>query len=425
MPAQVQSVARGKAMRPVRVAATRAVALCALSIFLLTSCAAEVSSESATAPETPTVPVDREQARRECALATLEDITLEEQVRSLIVLHVSTTDRAVLEQVVGATRVGGLIAMGDNILPTPAETATLFGALTQLGAPILLAVDQEGGDVSRIPHDTMPAGAGLHGVAPAEIAATFRNRAQLVRDSGLNTNFGIVADVTNDPNSFMYSRVLGTTFDEAATAVAAAVDGERGLVLSTLKHFPGHGASPQDSHVSLPTVDMGVNDWNAREAKPFQAGIQHGAEIVMLGHLVYSGVDALPASQSAVWVNILRDMPFDGLIITDDLRMLEATGLPEYQNTEQNAIRALSAGVTLLLFVAPTESSEVISFVDSLVSSVMDAIARGEISEQSLREEAARALIVRRNIANDDPFAWCSLLAGEYSVTQPPQVLEE
>src|SRR5690606_5636003 len=142
-----------------------------------------------------------------------------------------------------------------------------------------------------------------------------------------DVNFGIVADVTADRGSFIFDRVLGTGVASAAPRVAAAVAGEQGVVGSTLKHFPGHGAVAGDSHVSVPTTGMSYDEWRATQAPPFEAGIDAGAEFVMLGHLRYTAIDAVPASLSAEWNRILRnELGFDGVIVTDDMSMLERSG---------------------------------------------------------------------------------------------------
>lgn len=354
-----------------------------------------------------------------CAKKTLEAVSLEDRIRSLIMVHIAGRDSQVIHAAVGRIRPGGLIAMGDNIAAEVAGTAQLFGDAETMGVPLLLAVDQEGGSVIRIPQDTFAAGSELQGASAVNIEEVFSQRANLVKSSGLNTNFGVVADFTNNPDSFIFPRVLATTPDSAAVAVSAATAGERGKVLTTLKHFPGHGATSQNSHFSLPMVGTGIEEWRAREALPFQAGIDAGAELVMLGHLVFTAVDSQPASLSTQWVSVLRsEMDFDGIIITDDLRMLEDSGIPALSDPAVNSVSALQAGVSMLLFVGPSSVEELVPFIDSVVAEVSRAVSRGELSEDALTSEAARVLAARRDLVDNNPSAWCHLLAGQYSVTK-------
>src|SRR5690606_28572851 len=174
----------------------------------------------------------------------------------------------------------------------------------------------------------LPGGRRLQGADAAGVRDVFAQRAQLIAATGANVNFGIVADVPADASSFISSRALGTDADAAARNVAAAVQGEQGTVLSTLKHFPGHGAAPGDSHHGIPSTAMTLEQWRAADAKPFVAGIEAGAELLMLGHLAYTSVDPAPASLSSRWHEIARDeLGFDGVLITDDLGMLGSSGV--------------------------------------------------------------------------------------------------
>lgn len=410
----------------------RLLALAGLLGLTLSACApaAEGPTSVTSSTPTPVKPVDLDEMRTECALLAVRDLSIEDQIRSVLMVHVAGRDRQVSTSVLASTRPGGVIAMGGNIGDTPENTADVFAGLTApiggLELPLILAVDQEGGYVNRIPQDSLPAGAALQGEPAEVVEQVFAERAELVRASGLNTNFGIVADYTANTQSFIYSRVLGISPDAAAVQVRAAVNGERGIVLSTLKHFPGHGATALDSHFSLPTVTTDLPTWRAGEAVPFEAGIAAGAELVMMGHLVFSAVDPLPASQSARWVSVLRDdLGFEGLIVTDDMRMLEDSGVADFADVSVNSIRALQAGVSMLVFVGPSAPDEVIAFVDALVTAISGAVTSGQLSADTVAEAAARVYGVRRELVNPDPRSWCTLVAGEYSISESPQVLQE
>ncbi len=202
-----------------------------------------------------------------------------------------------------------------------------------------------------------------------------------------------------DPASFISGRVLGADAEGAAARVASAVAGERGTVASTLKHFPGHGAAPGDSHSSIPSAPLGLDEWRAGPSVPFVAGIDAGAELVMTGHLAYPAVDPAPASLSPEWHRILRDeLGFDGVVVTDDMLMLQHNGLPEYADPGENAVRAVAAGSDLLLYVLPADPATMGITVGGLVTSLVGAVHTGRISEERLDEAAARVLTLRRTL---------------------------
>ncbi|KQM15333.1 MULTISPECIES: glycoside hydrolase family 3 N-terminal domain-containing protein [unclassified Plantibacter] len=340
------------------------------------------------------------------AAAELASMTLEQRIASMLMLHTPGTDPAALRAFVERYRPGGFILMGDNVpglAGLPAVTDALSPDPTM---PLLIGIDQEGGDVRRIDEDVAAAADTLKSEPPEATETAFTARATMLAAAGCSVNFGIVADETADPTSFIYDRALGTSPDAAAARVAAAVRGERGAVLSTLKHFPGHGEAPGDSHSTVPTTSLGLEDWRATDAVPFAAGIDAGAEVVMFGHLVYSAVDPAPATLSSAWHTRLRDdLGFSGMTITDDMLMLQHTGLPEYQNPSENAIRAVAAGNTMLLYVLGADPSSTGVDPDVLVADIAAAVRSGRISEDVVAEAAHHLLRVRLGLPAMRPMS--------------------
>lgn len=326
-------------------------------------------------------------------------LSIEQKAAALLMLHAPGTDPAPLRAFVDAG-VSGLILMGDNVPGSPPELAAITAALhADPEAPVLVGIDQEGGEVQRLPWDGAASAQELRGVPAVAARNAFALRAATLADVGVSVNFGIVADVTPDPGSFISGRVLGTDPAGSAERVAAAVSGERGVVLSTLKHFPGHGAAPGDSHSSVPAAPLTIDEWRAGPAIPFDAGIDAGAELVMTGHLAYPAVDPAPASLSPEWHRILRDeLGFDGVVVSDDMLMLQHNGLAEYADPGENAVRAVAAGCDLLLYVLPADPSEFGISVDGLVASIVAAVHSGRISEQRLDEAVERVLTLRRSL---------------------------
>lgn len=326
-------------------------------------------------------------------------LSIEQKAAALLMLHAPGTDPAPLRAFVDAG-VSGLILMGDNVPGSPPELAAITAALhADPEAPVLVGIDQEGGEVQRLPWDVAASAQELRGVPAVAARDAFALRAATLADVGVSVNFGIVADVTPDPESFISGRVLGTDPAGSAERVAAAVSGERGVVLSTLKHFPGHGAAPGDSHSSVPAAPLTIDEWRAGPAIPFDAGIDAGAELVMTGHLAYPAVDPAPASLSPEWHRILRDeLGFDGVVVSDDMLMLQHNGLAEYADPGENAVHAVAAGCDLLLYVLPADPSEFGISVEGLVASIVAAVHSGRISEQRLDEAVERVLTLRRSL---------------------------
>ncbi|MCM3656920.1 glycoside hydrolase family 3 protein [Agromyces mediolanus] len=386
-------------MQSSRVGLVAALAIGVLAVSACSAAPAPSAPPSASSPPA-TSAVPSPPTAAEWAQERLETLTLEQKATSLLMLHAPGTDPAPL-RAFADQGIGGLILMGDNIPDDAAALAALTAAAqSDPEARTLIGIDEEGGDVQRVPWDPAPGADALRGGPATDATAAFRSRAEMLAAAGVDVNFGIVADVTDDPDSFIFSRVLGTDAATAAPLVAGAVQGEQGLVASTLKHFPGHGQAPGDSHESLPTSPLDLARWREIAAPPFQAGIDAGAELVMTGHLVFPAVDAAPASLSAEWHRVLREeLGFDGVIVTDDLLMLQHNGLPEYQDPGENAVRAVASGADLLLYVLPEDPSEFGISVDGLTESITAAVRDGRIPEARLDDAALRVLTLRRELA--------------------------
>lgn len=332
---------------------------------------------------------------------TIKDMSLHDKVANLFMFHTPGTDPSALANYYGAHKTSGLIFMGDNVPETLHNLKTETDALvTDKQLPPLLAVDEEGDTVKRLAADNFPGAQELRNDPPEETKDAFASRSHLLRSVGLNLNFGIIADVTDDPNSFIYPRVLGTNAQDASDRVKAAVEGSKGLTLSTIKHFPGHGETPADSHTSIPTATTTFDDWKNRVSLPFKAGIDANADVVMFGHLRYTAVDSQPATLSKKWHDIIRnDLGFKGIIITDDMIMLQNSGDPAYTDLVKNAIAALQAGNDVLLYVLDHGGGNSDINPDELINGVVAAVQDGSIDQSAIEAQLKNVLSARHQLS--------------------------
>lgn len=340
---------------------------------------------------------------REYTLDRLSTMTLDERIRSMFMVHLGGTTARAIGNYVAASGASGVILMGDNIPEPESDLAALTARVSgEAGLPFLIAIDQEGGVVRRLFSDDGDSAEQLREMPPAAAEDAFAARSALLKSLGVSVNFGVVADVTGDSSSFIFDRSMGSTAATAAERVAAAVSGEHGTVLTTLKHFPGHGVAPGDSHSSIPSTTMGLDQWSAEHAEPFRAGIAAGAELVMVGHLQFDAVDPQPATLSARWNEILRtDLGFDGIIVTDDMGMLQNSGRSDLADPAANAVRAIAAGTTLLLYVGPVD-------LTAMSAAVRSAIDDGRITTEQIDDAARRLLEQRRLLSGQTgPFVHC------------------
>ena len=336
----------------------------------------------------------------------LAEMTTADKIRSLLIGHVSGVNPdgmrvAVAPVSSGGAGWGGVILMRDNVVASAEEMSTVTELATaEPELPPVVSIDEEGGEVIRLPFDPF---AGADDLRTQPVGATteaFAGRGALLASVGISVNFGIVADITADPGSFIYRRTLGDGPTDSAERVGAAVTAEQTSVASTLKHFPGHGRTAGDSHVGIPEANVSRDEWRATDAVPFAAGVDAGATFVMFGHLAFPAVDAAPASLSATWHDVLRrDLGFDGISVTDDMLMLQASGDPRLADPYANAVAALAAGNDALLYVFPADPATVGIDVTTLVATLVAAVDSGVIPQARVDESALKLLTFRRSLA--------------------------
>ena len=234
----------------------------------------------------------------------------------------------------------------------------LCGALqaqaTALGLPpLLIAIDQEGGIVSRLPAPFITTPSSMAQAAtddPAAAQECTRITGRQLRAFGINTNFAPVLDVNCNPaNPVIGTRAFGADPHTVTRYGLAALQGYRETgVIATIKHFPGHGDTGVDSHFGLPVAHHDRARLDAVELAPFKAAIAAGAPALMSAHMVFSALDNLPATLSrAILTELLRsELGFEGVIFTDALNM---RAIADRYGATEAAIMAKAAGADVLL----------------------------------------------------------------------------
>ena len=339
------------------------------------------------------------------AKVMLDEMTLEEKVYQMFfvtpesltgytkVIQSGNTTRAALEQ----RPVGGIIYFANNLVTLDQTTemiANIQAFSTELtGRGLFIGVDEEGGTVARVA-DTLGTTAfddmavyGQEGNADTayEIGAT---QAEELSALGFNVNFSPVADVlTNEENTVVKDRSFGSDADTVSAMVSAVVSGlTDGGMLSAPKHFPGHGSTGEDTHNGYASSDRTIEDLEACDLKPFQAAIDAGAPMIMVGHMTMTEIDPdHPACLSGTVVTgILRQqLGYDGIIITDAMNM---SAIADYYTSAEAAVAAISAGCDMLLCI---------SNIDSAVNAVLEAVESGTIQESAINASVLRILTAK------------------------------
>jgi beta-N-acetylhexosaminidase len=323
-----------------------------------------------------------------------------------------TTAGADVQEMIRDWRVGGLVLRDAN-LATPDQILELSTSLQRLAredglpAGLLLAVDQEGGAVTRLhpPFTQFPAPAIVGTAGDPDLAqAMGKAMAEEMMAVGINTDLAPVLDVVDNPlNTVIGPRSFGSDPQLVALMGTEFVKGlHDGSVIATGKHFPGHGSTSTDSHYGLPVVSKTSDEIRSTELVPFQAAIETGVDAIMTAHVAYPELDSaslVPATLSKpILTGLLREeLGFNRVIITDSMGMGAITA--NYSPGEA-AVMAVEAGADMIL------ASGQVDVQTGVREALLEAVQTGRISEQRIDQSVTRILLLKAkyDVGEEPPF---------------------
>lgn len=344
----------------------------------------------------------------------IASMTLEEKVAQLFVVtpdalagdNEAAQTGVASREAFNKVPVSGIVYFSKN-LQSEVQTRELLAdyqrfSQERLNLLVFNCVDEEGGTVARIAANSAFEAANVGDMADigATGDASLSYEAGLtisgyLTDLGFNMNFAPVADVLiNAENKVIGKRSFGSDANIVAQMVISQLRGlKEGGVTGVVKHFPGHGATAQDTHNGEAYTDSTLAEMFARELIPFQAAIDNGVEVIMIGHFTAPRVtgDSTPCSLSGtIMTDILRmQMGYEGIVITDALNMGAIT--QSYESAEAS-IKAIEAGVDLLLM--PEDFYEA-------YEGVLEAVKSGRLSEERINESLMRIISLKLSMEQE------------------------
>ncbi len=380
---------------------------------IATQLSAYEETEETTAEPTETEPTTREttepqeteppvEPHVEMAMAMMEELTLEEKIWQMIFLTPDElTDTTGPTMAGDGTRaaletypVGGLVYFGEHIQSEEQITTMIQNTQSYSKIPLFIGVDEEGGSVSRLSKiDVVPkvdpmASYGEAGDEQAvyDLGTAF---AQGLLSVGFNLDFAPVADIlTNPHNTELGNRTFSEDPQVAATMVARMVKGlQDSNAISCLKHFPGHGSTSADSHNGMSVSERTLEELREQEFTSFRAGIEAGAELVMISHMslpeVTGNSEPCDFSYTVVTELLRQELGFGGLVVTDSHEM---GAISSYYDCGEAAVLAVQAGCDVILMpMSKTEAFE----------AVYAAVQEGTLTEERINESVLRILSLK------------------------------
>ena len=348
-----------------------------------TTTTSDNTTESTTAPNESATWLDQK----------IAEMTIAEKVGQLFLVRYPG-DTALTDS--QTYHLGGFLLFGQDVENATAES--LINQIQTLQAnsdiPLLIGADEEGGTVTRISRNANLVASPF--LAPQTlyqnggweaITADTKQKAEILTNYGIQLGLFPVADVSTDPNAFIYDRTIGLDAAGTSTFVETVVKSLAGTgVASTLKHFPGYGNN-RDSHVEIVRDTRTLEELRTNDFLPFEAGIKAGADSILVSHNIVTSIDdTQPASLSPKVIQVLREeLGFEGVIMTDDMDML---GLADFTSQEQAGLAALKAGNDLVLS----------SSYASQIPVVITAVENGDYPEADLDASVRRILTLKESL---------------------------
>lgn len=341
---------------------------------------------------------------------TLNSLSLHEKICQMFVSYQYTLPKADGSGKVGATDTGetlrkslekypvGGILYDASSMKTHTQLQNLLSAGQSYSKiPLIACVDEEGGRVARIAKTfgsyKYPEHAPFNDMLDYENEGTetaFKNAeiiGQNIKHYGFNLDYAPVADTHSNPaNPIINRRAYSTSFDTGAELVGAAVDGYHSAgVGTTLKHFPGHGDTSSDTHLSGVVLYKSVNELRQNELKPFRAGIQSGSDAVMIAHIIVDEIGQESLFSSLILKDLLQEeMGYEGIITTDGLGM---NAVKDHYSSAEIALRSIDAGIDMFCCIDNLPEA-----VDAIEQAVLD----GRISEERIDESVRKILTFKQ-----------------------------
>jgi len=337
-----------------------------------------------------------------------EEPSLEDMIGQMIMIGFRGFDLAEVSdtviQHIKNEHVGGIILFDYDVvkkeakrnIKSPEQVSALITALKQISpTPLLVAIDQEGGRVNRLKEKYgFPASVSnkyLGRINNLDTTRFYASRnAETLSELGFNVNFSPSVDLEINPQNPVIGKIERSYSDDVETVVGHAsawikAHQEKGII-STLKHFPGHGSSDADSHYGVTDI---TRQWSKIELEPFKRLSKQDQVAIMTAHVLNYNLDSVPATLSdKIIKGIIRDeWQFDGLLFSDDLHMAAVNAIFDFDTILQMSI---DAGVDILVFGNNLKYDTDIP--SKVIKSVKKMVADGKISKERLRESYDRIM---------------------------------
>jgi beta-N-acetylhexosaminidase len=335
----------------------------------------------------------------------INELSIEEKIGQMIIIGMDTnyiTDR--IKTMITKYKIGGIILYRKNF-KTYEDMIKLIKELKKLNEgnkiPLFIAIDQEGGRVNRMPKEirNLPSANKVATEGGEELSRKVGDIiGRILRESGFNINFSPVLDIKRfEDETAIGDRSFGENKEDVTKCGIATMKAlQNNKIISVIKHFPGHGATKQDSHYFLPIIKLPIDKIEKEDMYPFEQAIKNGADAILVGHLLIKNITGMyPASLSRKFIakNLRIKYRYNGLVITDDLKM---RAIRFIYGPDIAVRKAFEAGNDIIVFrFKKDEEKRVIEKIISLVK-------KGKIKENRINKSIKRIIKMKEKYEISD-----------------------
>ena len=343
-------------------------------------------------------------------MINLNDLTIEEKLGQMMMVGFNGNKlNERIKNLILKYKVGGFILYRKNF-DTYEQMLQIIKELKQINSqnkvPLFIAIDQEGGRVNRMPPEikNLPSAYKLAQTEDVELvkqAASITGK--ILYKSGINMNFSPVLDIKRFKNKHAIGDRAFSESKEKVTeyGIETMKQIQNNNVISVIKHFPGHGLTDKDTHFFLPVVKKSIEEIEENDMIPFKKALEQGADALMVGHIIINAMSkVLPASLSRKFIGkyIRKKLRFNGLVITDDLKMKAIRFVYGYKLAVR---QAFTSGSDIIMFRFKHKDEK------NAIQQVYKMVGRGDIKEYRVNRSVRRILKIKEkyNISDIREFS--------------------
>lgn len=334
----------------------------------------------------------------------IEELTLEEKIGQLFMVGLEKKTKEDIKEMIEKSKIGGVVLYKKNY-QTYQEMLSYINNIKILNhknsIPIFISIDQEGGRVNRMPPEILNLKTATQIVNTKDLEWAKESGkiiGDMLKKTGISMNYAPVLDIRRfEEKHAIGDRCYGETKEEVSKyGIEVMKEMQKQGVISVIKHFPGHGLTKKDSHFRIPKITQKIEVLEKEDMLPFENAIKEGADAIMVGHLILKDVDKrYPASLSkkVIQTYLIEKYQYDGLIITDDLKMM---AIRLHYNMKRAVVKAIEAGNDIVMIGLPYKK------VKRIMKYVISKVRKGKIRLDNINKSVEKIMAIKEKYGVQD-----------------------